>query len=135
MNTPSFIFLQSEVVVLLAYPDLYLPEAEYIKVILEPEGFHFLCAENAADLVRIYKERRDEIDLVVVLTYHLQRTESPAVLHALQAIHPGVRCAFITGLYDKGKLGELTRRGAVGVLRKPCRFEDLLPTMRQWSQQ
>lgn len=92
MNTSSFTLLQSEVVVLLAYTDLYSPEVALMKAILEPEGFHFLCAENTAELTRVYQEHREEIDLVVVLTYHLQGTEAPAVLDALQAIYPSVRC-------------------------------------------
>ena len=39
MNTPSFIFLQSEVVVLLAYSDLQSLEATSLKAILDPDGF------------------------------------------------------------------------------------------------
>jgi DNA-binding NtrC family response regulator len=134
MNTPSFIFLPSEVVVLLAYPPGNLWEADFVKEILEPEGFCFFCVENLADLVSIYEERREGIDLVVVLTYDLTGTKAPAVLDALQTIHQGVRCAFITGVCSQMKMDELVTKGAVGVLPKPYRSEDLLATMRHWSQ-
>ncbi len=133
MNTLSVVHLESEVVILLAYTEFQWEIADSMKYILEPSGFHFVCAEGIAELMRVYQERHDEIDLVVVLTYRFQRTEAPAVLDALQAVHPGVRCAFITGLGDTGALCDLIKRGAVGVVRKPFQIPELQVTLRKWS--
>jgi CheY-like chemotaxis protein len=138
-NKDEVVHVESEVVVLYAYSE---PSVYWIaKMYLETQGFRLLTAESAAELLKVYQENREEIDLVVIGNYRLHRgqhggrgaVEGPEILAMLQAIDPAVRCAFITGSPLRSKLDALKKGGAVGILLKPWRAEELLLALREWS--
>jgi CheY-like chemotaxis protein len=133
--------VESEVVILFAYHKWDEDQIVIMEKLLEPHGFRFLRAQSVADLMNVYQEHREEIDLIVINSCTLRERGSasatepellsgPEILDILSATEPGARCAFISGAPDKDGW---MKHGAVGVLRKPCDIDEVRRALREWS--
>jgi two-component system response regulator (stage 0 sporulation protein F) len=88
------------------------------------QGFIVWLAGNGLQALELYQELSAEIDLVL-LDIQMPHLDGPHTLTALQRLHPGVCCCFMTA--DCGYYCEkdLLERGAAHIFRKPFRLLEM----------
>jgi DNA-binding NtrC family response regulator len=96
----------------------------YLKESLECQGYTVFAAPSAEDAIKLYEERWQEINLVL-LDYLLPPTLGDFVYDELQRINPDVRVVLLTG-FEEAVADKLYQKGLWGYLRKPFRLPDLL---------
>src|SRR5262249_49112716 len=92
---------------------------------LRRHGYGVLLADNGAAAVRLYRDRRERIGLVL-LDVRMPVLDGPQTLRALQQIDPAVRCCFMSGNVGDHAPDDLLALGALHFLEKPFRLDDLL---------
>jgi nitrogen-specific signal transduction histidine kinase/CheY-like chemotaxis protein len=92
------------------------------KAVLEQSGYRVITAEDGEEAVRLFEERHDEIDLVI-LDVTMPRMSGRDAYRGMTAVDPGVRVIFSTG-YSAEEIAELDE--AAGLLGKPYRPHELL---------
>jgi DNA-binding NtrC family response regulator len=95
---------------------------------LRPEAFDVRLAAGGAEGVTLY--RAGPADLVL-LDVWMPVLDGPATLAALKAMDPAVRCCFVTGYADRRLAARLLAQGALEVLFKPFRLDELARTVRR----
>jgi CheY-like chemotaxis protein len=85
---------------------------------MEGRGFAVWLADDGARAVELYREHREEIDLVL-LDVQMPVMDGPQALAALQAIDPLVLACFMTAGTNSYTEESLLQRGAACVIRKP----------------
>ena len=96
---------------------------------LERNGFEVRTAGNGREAIKLYREHRDEI-AVVLLDVRMPGLDGPATLAALRELNPEVLACFMTG--DPGAYDPegLLQRGAVYVIAKPFHLDRLVRALR-----
>jgi CheY-like chemotaxis protein len=97
---------------------------------LEREGFDVWLAANGREAIAVYRAHKEDI-AVVLLDVHMPGLDGPATLDALRKRNPEVRACFMSGDTGSYEPDELLQRGAVHVLAKPFRLDDLANILRQ----
>jgi DNA-binding NtrC family response regulator len=99
---------------------------ELCRDILTPLGYTVLLSENGPTGINLYRERKDEIGLVI-LDMVMPKMGGNEVFHALRNITPAVRVLLYSGYSNKNFAGidELLRMGALGFMQKPFTNVDL----------
>ncbi len=96
---------------------------------LESAGYRVLSASGGADALTLYKQRKSEIDLVL-LDMMMPTMDGFEVKKELKAISPDVRIIASSGLrrpgHEGGKMADVN-----GFLAKPYSDEQLLQTVRK----
>jgi PAS domain S-box-containing protein len=92
-------------------------------------GLRVLCAPDAASGLALFRERADEIALVV-LDRTLPTSSGADAFEALQEIRPGCRVVLMSGYSRERAMAELLDRGLCGFLQKPFLPEQLLEAVR-----
>jgi DNA-binding response OmpR family regulator len=96
-----------------------------VSEVLASEGVNVLCAPDGARGVEIFRERRDEID-VVLLDLSMPGLSGEQTYARLHELDPGVKVILSSG-YDHH---EATRRfgagGLTGFIQKPYRPQQLV---------
>ncbi len=89
-------------------------------------GYTVLLAENGPAGLQIYRERKQEIDLVI-LDMIMPIMSGPAVFSALKTIDPAVNVLLFSGYSNSSLAGidELLTRGAAGFIQKPFSAQDI----------
>jgi DNA-binding NtrC family response regulator len=95
---------------------------------LQLEGFDVRLAEGGAQGVEEYRARPADLVLLDVWMPGLDGAET---LAALQELDPAVRCCFMTGQGGGPLAARLLALGALDVLLKPFRLDDLAATVRR----
>jgi CheY-like chemotaxis protein len=95
---------------------------------LRRDGFTVCVAAGGRQALDIYRQHRDEIDLVV-LDQRMPGLDGLQTLDGLRCLNPDVRCCFLTGAHEDD--AELLRRGAACVLHKPMEPDDIALALRQ----
>jgi PAS domain S-box-containing protein len=99
-------------------------------LVLERSGCEVTVARNGAEAVDIYRERRDEIDLVF-LDMVMPVMGGRETFLALQEIDPDVVVLVTSGYSVAGEAQELLDRGARRFIQKPYRNADLIQAIRE----
>ena len=97
------------------------------RTILEQKGYEVLEAVDGADAVDLYSRERSRIDLVI-LDMTMPRMSGRDAFQRITTVDPNARVIFSSG-YTVDDLSEID--GAMGILSKPYRPNDLLAAVRQ----
>ncbi len=97
---------------------------------LRMHGYTVLAAENGDRAIEIFRERADEIQMVVsdVIMPGLSGRET---IEAILAIRPGVRVLFLSGYTEDSVLRRGIRTGEVDFLQKPFTLNKLAAKVRE----
>ncbi len=101
-----------------------------LKRMLERGGYVVVIAENGVRGVEAYRERRREIDLVI-LDMAMPRMSGTEAFESLLAMDPHVTVLLSSGYSEEGDAARLIERGAKGFLRKPYSIDMVLTTVRE----
>jgi CheY-like chemotaxis protein len=131
MTIPSVALMQSEIGVLVvcSYPELLAA----INFLLSSSGFQVLTASTGQEAIRVYQQRHDEIDVVLMNRLLVGGMDGPQAFEALKTIDPKVRCVFMSGCPEEDWVDDVMRRGAVGYVLKPFRLPDFVTLLRDCS--
>jgi PAS domain S-box-containing protein len=94
------------------------------KDILELYGYRVLTARNGEEALRIYRDRRGEIDLVL-LDLTMPVMGGRECFRHMRGIDPGVRVLISSGFSVESTAGEILREGALGYVQKPYDIDAL----------
>ena len=96
------------------------------------ESFHYrvITAPDGATAVSLFKERRNEISLVLT-DMMMPGMDGAETIAALKRIDPDVRVVAASGLMTDERMLRASAAGAVAFLRKPFSAESMLRTLRQ----
>jgi len=99
---------------------------ELCKDVLAPLGYTVLLAENAGAGINLYREKQNEICLVI-LDMIMPKMGGTEVFHALRTINRNVKILLYSGYGHTNFAGidELLRRGANGFIQKPFSGQDI----------
>ncbi len=92
-------------------------------------GYKVLSAENGAEAVDIYRERKDEINLVI-LDMVMPKMGGREAFLKLRELNPDVKALLSTGYSQVGKAQEILDDGVRGFIQKPYQISALLSTVR-----
>jgi CheY-like chemotaxis protein len=87
------------------------------------------CADGL-EAVNAFRERRDEID-VVLLDYRMPVMTGGEAFLELRRMDPGVPVILMSGNLSLPEFSELEKEGLGAILRKPCSRLDLTAAVRE----
>ena len=92
--------------------------------VLESSGYQTLSAEGGEKALSIFKERYQEIELVL-LDLLMPFICGKETFFAMKAIKPDVRVLLVTGAVQDERIKDLLNSGVLGMVEKPYSFEFL----------
>jgi two-component system, cell cycle sensor histidine kinase and response regulator CckA len=92
--------------------------------LLEYLGFQALIASQGDKALEIFRQRQEEIDLVI-MDFNLPRTDGYQLLHQLQTIHSQVKVIVASGFFGQKEMDNFLRAGVAGMIHKPFRAQQL----------
>jgi DNA-binding response OmpR family regulator len=95
-----------------------------LEVELRQEGFAVWQAENSREALDLYRQHRDEIDLVL-LDVHLPGLDGPQTFAILRRLNPELRCCFLSPNRSAYSEDELLEMGALAVLAKSYHLDGI----------
>jgi two-component system cell cycle sensor histidine kinase/response regulator CckA len=98
------------------------------KLILEQHGLKVLTAENGEQALRIYKENRDLVD-VILLDMMMPQMSGDETLKLLREVDDGVRVILSSGFSEKDLSKEMEIR-PTAFIQKPYLPEELVRTVQ-----
>ncbi len=93
-------------------------------------GYHTIFACNGIEAVEIYKERSEEIDLVL-LDFIMPHMDGQETKTRLEKINPDVKIVLASGYSNRGKTEKILKSGNVEFLQKPFRIHTLSKTISE----
>lgn len=103
---------------------------EAMAEILDTVGFHSICVRDGSSGVVTYKERADEID-VVILDMNLPSMAGPDVYRAMQGINPDVKVIVASGYDEQDVVTRFGELQPTSILKKPFNAQMLIDQV--WS--
>lgn len=103
--------------------------AELEQNILESSGYQVIIASNGKEAINVFRQRRDEISLVL-LDLIMPEMSGRDCLMELLKIDPLVKTLVISGYSPEDELSREIGPHIKGFLRKPCRMPELLEAVR-----
>ena len=100
------------------------------KAFLETAGYKVVSAADGQEGINIYRERKEEISLVV-LDLLLPRISGKDCLAELLKIDPKVRVLVVSGYSPEDDLSKEVAPYVKGVVQKPCRKSELLEAVHK----
>ncbi|MGZ6275350.1 MAG: ATP-binding response regulator [Syntrophales bacterium] len=97
---------------------------EVSRELLEVLGYHVHVAKNGRDAIEIYKEKQNEID-VIILDMIMPGMSGEEIFEVLKSINPDVRVILSSGYSINGKAKEIMKRGCKAFIQKPFQMGDL----------
>lgn len=97
---------------------------------LSDEGYKVLLAADGFEALRIYNERKKEINLIIT-DLGMPHMTGIELYEKLSAITPDVKVVVSSGFLDVTKKSELMSKGIKDVLTKPYKFEVIFSTIRR----
>jgi two-component system response regulator AtoC len=97
-------------------------------ITLRKEGLDVRVAANGAEAVAAYLARPAHL---VLLDVRMPVLDGPGALTVLRALDPAVRCCFVTGHAGDWSAARLLALGALDVLPKPFRLDELVVAVRR----
>lgn len=98
--------------------------------VLESHGYTVISAQDGETAVKLYQERRQEIDLVLT-DMGLPKISGRDEFNMLKAINPQVNVIIASGFLEPEIKTELAAAGVREFIQKPYRPEELMQTLRQ----
>jgi len=95
-----------------------------VRAMLESFGYRVLEARDGKEAVDLYREKRGEIDLVL-LDMMMPRMTGEEAFAEIRSISPSSRAVLASGYDERGRIGEVVASGFSGFLRKPFRRREL----------
>ncbi|MGB9616782.1 MAG: response regulator, partial [Desulfomonilaceae bacterium] len=92
-------------------------------------GYTLYTARTGEEALRLYQEQGDKIDLVV-LDLVMPGMGGRQCLKELRTMDPNVRVLVASGFATDETVKQLLKGGAMGFLKKPFEFEELLAQIR-----
>jgi CheY-like chemotaxis protein len=93
--------------------------------ILHILGYQVLLAGNGEDLVNVYKEHQNQVN-VIILDWHMPGLTGMEILEALWAVNAEVKIIIATGLGQPREMDLINKTGhPVFLLQKPYLVKDL----------
>jgi len=103
---------------------------EIAKISLVTNGYQAVTANDGAEAIAIYVQKRREIK-AVVLDVAMPIMDGPACIRALKKIDPGVKIILVSGLKDNSNLVKVENTDIAAFLTKPYTTETLLKTLKE----
>jgi two-component system cell cycle sensor histidine kinase/response regulator CckA len=100
------------------------------KEILEEYGYTTLTAENGEEALEIFKEKREQIDLVI-LDINMPTMSGHTCMKELLKLNPDIKIIIASGYLIKDQISESLKAGATEFMVKPFRLEEMLSTVRK----
>jgi len=90
---------------------------------LQKIGFNILKAGNSAEACRLYEDKKEHID-IVVLDMIMPDENGANTYKRLKKMNPDIRVLVSSGLERDGSIDEILNDGQNGFIRKPFKFEE-----------
>ncbi len=97
---------------------------------LESRGFSVLTARDGIEALEVFRERADEVDLVL-LDLTMPRMGGEETFRRLAELRPGVKTILSSGYGEHDVAERLGRRGLADFIQKPYRPGDLFDKVRR----
>jgi CheY-like chemotaxis protein len=98
--------------------------------VLDRLGYHVLRAAGGKEALRIYKERKDKIRLVI-LDMKMPDMDGSEVYDRIKKMDPGARVLLASGYSTDSHVRALLRRGCNGFIEKPYSGEELSKAIKR----
>jgi signal transduction histidine kinase len=102
---------------------------EMAQIGLESKGYKVLCSGDGASALSTYRERQDEIDLVIA-DMVMPRISGPELFASMKEINPDVRVIVSSGYSHDQEGKRMLQHGCLGYLQKPYNIESLNELVR-----
>jgi len=102
--------------------------------LLESMGYGVLTARDGKEAVKIYSEKKDEIDLLI-LDMVMPEMNGGDVYDRMKQINPGIKVLLSSGYSVEGQASEILGRGCDGFIQKPFHMAELSQNIRSLLQQ
>lgn len=119
MGTETILFVDDEAVIL-----------EVNRDILEFLGYRVFTASSGYEAVDIYREKQNEIDLVIQ-DMVMPGMNGAETFQALKEINPAVKVILASGYVMNRQIGVVMQQGCRAFMQKPFRLEDLAYKVRE----
>lgn len=103
---------------------------ELLRGMLQSHGFEVLTAMDGAEGVRLYGERKSDID-VVLTDMGLPALGGWEVLEEVLKINPSAKVICASGFLENSIRDEMIAAGAVDFIQKPYSYESLIALIRK----
>jgi PAS domain S-box-containing protein len=92
--------------------------------LLEAIGYRVLIARDGKEAIEVYRENRDEID-IVVLDMVMPNMGGSEAYDRMKEINPNIKVLLSSGFSIDGKATEILERGCDGFIQKPFNMKEL----------
>lgn len=92
-------------------------------------GYRVLTANSGKDAIAIYRQKRHEIDLIV-LDMVMPQMGGKETYDRLKSINPDVKVILSSGYSDEGRTQEILKKGCKGFIQKPFNLIDFSQKLR-----
>jgi PAS domain S-box-containing protein len=103
---------------------------EMTKETLETFQYRVLMATNGAEAASLYRQHRDEID-VVITDLMMPVMDGAALVRSLRSTSPQVKIICVSGLASESKLTEVDKSTISAFLHKPYTTKQLLTALKE----
>jgi len=93
-------------------------------------GYNVLIARSGKDAIKIYKAKKDYIDMVI-LDIIMQDMNGGDIYDKLKEINPVIKVLLSSGYSINGQATEILERGCDGFIQKPFNVRDLSQKIRE----
>ena len=97
--------------------------------LLKAMGYQVLIARDGKEAVEIYKEKQDNID-IVLLDMVMPNIGGGEAYDRMKEINPHIKVLLASGYSIYGEASEILERGCNGFIQKPYKMEDLSERIR-----
>ena len=98
--------------------------------LLEAMGYQVLIARDGKEAIEIYKDRQDEID-IVLLDIIMPNMGGSETYQALKEMNPDVKVLLFSGYSINGEASEILEMGADAFIQKPFNMKELSGKIRE----
>ncbi len=113
---------------------LFVDDEESLRALggsmLERMGFSVIMAENGREAVDIYRERKDEIDLVI-LDLTMPRMDGNQAFGELRRIDENVKVVVASGYNQDDVRSRFAGKSLLGIIQKPYTMEKLMSILKE----
>jgi two-component system, cell cycle sensor histidine kinase and response regulator CckA len=102
---------------------------DMVQILLESNGYTVLTAKDGEEAVNIYRQRGQDISLVIS-DMGLPKLTGMSEFEKMKEINPHVKIIFASGFFEPDMKATLENAGAKGFLQKPYVIEEMLSKVR-----